>query len=751
MNLYPDVTVERYFNSAWDDISSYVVNDIDISMGFTSNKYIDRLANEGYIKFDVNNVANTFVPETDFFRGMKIRITIDVGSGITKTFIGYVDYITPPVKNYGLQSIKVECFGWLGFTTTAKIRTLVTETDKRANDAIVSLLSLLPIQPTATSLANGNTKFPVVFDEVRLNKTTFYEEFNRIVQSELGYLYTKNDGTLVLENLSYRDNLEVTPFQVSTISTDIGYLLKEDGGYLLQESGDKLLLNLVDSITYSGVLQNVLGVDVGYSDNIVNDISFSVNPRQVDMGEGQYYQLYTYNLYDENPPIVIPNGTSITLKGGYPESVGGKIPDSALDVQTPAVGGVSSFTVSPAGTTGMTFDFSGGATSWYWKITNNSGVTKSITVMEWFGRPVFNSQPLEYYIEDTTSSDKYGTSSVSVNQDYAQKITNSVIEANLLLEEEKDPRYDVSSITKIANVDEESMLAFMTTDIGDLRRVILQDPQIDSPHFVQGIKAKISPSGMIEYEFKLKEHLRRFTPIALRYSGVASSKNVTKFTDTSLDNIAQKTIFFRIYFRDGLTAVPVLSKYDGSSGWEIFIHTGALAGRIEFNSNFSTNRGAWRTPANTMTSLYNAWHSIAVTYDNSSIGNDPIIYLDGSPLSITEADTPSGTVKDDAGITLNIGNRNYTGTDRIYDFAGSIKDIKIFDGILSASEVSQLDASEQVTDGLTFSAPVVKTADLANYIGVPISKTDPIYNNINHFYGYVDYASVTNGEIKGEN
>ncbi|HDY68162.1 hypothetical protein LCGC14_2322090 [marine sediment metagenome] len=94
----------------------------------------------------------------------------------------------------------------------------------------------------------------------------------------------------------------------------------------------------------------------------------------------------------------------------------------------------------------------------------------------------------------------------------------------------------------------------------------------------------------------------------------------------------------------------------GQSAGQINMQDPTVAGfRPHFSYRWSTNFGEW--VADDDFSL-NAWHHIAATYDGGATTNNPIIYVDGSSVAITELKTPAGTLKtglDSARFGKNVG------------------------------------------------------------------------------------------------
>ena len=139
-----------------------------------------------------------------------------------------------------------------------------------------------------------------------------------------------------------------------------------------------------------------------------------------------------------------------------------------------------------------------------------------------------------------------------------------------------------------------------------------------------------------------------------------------------------------------------------NDGWAIRLNVDN-GGIINFGQGFSSERGWWKIPNGSIS--LNTWQHIAIAYDASSTSNDPVIYLDGNPLLVTEVDTPSGTILSDASINLRLGN-HAGGTS--HTFEGKIDDARIYDRMMDDSEIAAI-ASEGGGGGGGGPGPVMES------------------------------------------
>lgn len=133
--------------------------------------------------------------------------------------------------------------------------------------------------------------------------------------------------------------------------------------------------------------------------------------------------------------------------------------------------------------------------------------------------------------------------------------------------------------------------------------------------------------------------------------------------------------------------------------------TSATSSRIFFSHSFEGiggQEGDWTTDTVAGIVPLNKWAHIAITYDNSSILNDPLIYVDGVSQTVTENVTPIGTAASDAAQTGRLGNVA-TGT---RTFSGNLANVALFDRILAAEEIQQwIQLPGSITRGCVMFSP----------------------------------------------
>ncbi len=224
---------------------------------------------------------------------------------------------------------------------------------------------------------------------------------------------------------------------------------------------------------------------------------------------------------------------------------------------------------------------------------------------------------------------------------------------------------------------------------------------------------------------------------ALRFDG--SDDYVDLTSDAELDDVFDggATVMAWIYptgwGENGYGRIFDKSSSPSSTndGWVIRMNVDN-GGIINFGQGFTSGRGWWKIPDSSIS--LNTWQHIAIAYDASSTSNDPEIYLDGSPLLVTEVDSPSGSIRSDASINLRLGN-HAGGTSHTFD--GKIDDARIYDQMLTQTEIAAV-ANEEGAGGYY----------LDQFNAIAYNGNDGTLDWSNDWQEWGDDSNVTGGKVQ---
>ncbi|MCH9028678.1 MAG: hypothetical protein IH819_03485, partial [Bacteroidetes bacterium] len=152
--------------------------------------------------------------------------------------------------------------------------------------------------------------------------------------------------------------------------------------------------------------------------------------------------------------------------------------------------------------------------------------------------------------------------------------------------------------------------------------------------------------------------------------------------------------------------------------------------RIGFNIKYSVSQGRWNSNASTIT--LNAWNHIMITKDSTTPTEDPVIFINGSSVTVNEILTPSGSINSEIGANWVIGNYKTATQDFPATFDGQIFDCRLYHEIKLVADAVTLynsgspDAS-LLTSGLKFQAMVVKSEDASGHIGAAFTETEKVF------------------------
>lgn len=159
------------------------------------------------------------------------------------------------------------------------------------------------------------------------------------------------------------------------------------------------------------------------------------------------------------------------------------------------------------------------------------------------------------------------------------------------------------------------------------------------------------------------------------FGGHSTDKITTDFTGVS----SVRTYSVWIYCTSG--ASGRVYEQDPSAEDDYFFTVNSNPTQIQFHRQWTTG-ATWLSPATSIS--LNAWHHVVITYDSGSTSNVPIMYVDGSSVSVSVGAAATGSVVNPSGAVV-IGNRG-TANDRVFN--GTIDEFRIADVIRSADWVT---------------------------------------------------------------
>jgi MSHA biogenesis protein MshQ len=118
-------------------------------------------------------------------------------------------------------------------------------------------------------------------------------------------------------------------------------------------------------------------------------------------------------------------------------------------------------------------------------------------------------------------------------------------------------------------------------------------------------------------------------------------------------------------------------------GWSLFVNNTERASSTGFLHGTSSGGWGWWNTASSSITL-NAWHHVAVTYNQDSSANDAVMYIDGAPAQVVLLQTPGGTMVSDASRALRMGNSS--DGDRTFD--GVLDELRLSSVVRSAGWIA---------------------------------------------------------------
>jgi len=231
-------------------------------------------------------------------------------------------------------------------------------------------------------------------------------------------------------------------------------------------------------------------------------------------------------------------------------------------------------------------------------------------------------------------------------------------------------------------------------------------------------------------------------PLAVEFGGLTTEDAVNFGVLPYIVDLPQLSMSGWIYSSANVAGEvhTIMGFTNGDSGWSIYEGRSGSGGptdhRLLFRNKAAGN-AAWY--ADVFFQLNTLTHFV-ITYDRSDVLiATPKIYLDGVLVAVVQQIAPGAPIESENGSQLVAG--NIFASNEVWNsaFEGTLKDLRIYNRILSSTEVTTLYNSGAqddalVTDGLIFQGPCVRTKDYALYEDETLTESLKVLDNV---YGVV--------------
>ena len=742
MSVYLDsyIIEANLAGSTWTDITSDVIIEaISADWGITDNSAVDLVADAGSMTFTLNNIGDEYIPgHTSATAGWDINTPVRLKctyEGVPYYFRFYVSELDVISEKFNRKKIRVSCVDYIELLARTPLTGQAAVASQTADQGITTLVAAMQTAPQATSYQTGKETFNTIFTATTPN-TRIYGEVAKLVKSEFGYFYNKKDQTngetLVFGNNQARSGLDtLDPIQL----TDGSALLLETGDYLLLETGDKLLLNQTENAVFDNTMSSV---DIQYGKDIVNYFKAIAYPTTVTAG--------AQTLWELGDPIEIGSGQTVTFRTNYRDPTGGNRTNC---LTSEATGTTKSFRPNADGT-GTNLDALLAVTATFgsegvlFSLKNNHTATAYVITLTATGTGLLTYSPIFKEVESATSQASYDLRTQSIAQQYQQNPNLGISKGESIVEAEKNPRVDLQKISFNANRSTALMHSFLDLDVGNLVHIKEDDSEIDNYYYIQGKEFSIALGGIIDFSWVVRKTLSLSSGLSLL--GVEFGDTTADAVDfgyvSSVTGLTTRSWSFWINLHADTAGrayvigmIAAFSADLGAGEWGNGYTISVINRLVEFyqsHTGASSADGIWRTAADTIP--LNTWSHIAITHDISTSTNDPIIYIDGSAMALTETQTPVGDVSEEVGNNFVIGNNKSTTYNYSAAIDGQIKDVRIFNRVITSGEVTTLSGGGEVTSGMQFQTFCVRTGELSDYEDLTLTSDKKLIDNL---YGVV--------------
>jgi len=563
-------------------------------------------------------------------------------------------------------------------------------------------------------------------------------EFTKLANSELGYIYVNQDGTLVAENMMARQGWRALD-QVVVVPDSPSYLKKKaTSGYVKKVDGYKIILSndSVEDASISGTAEryNILLPEDGH----LNASIIRVHPVITDTSLKVLYKLGT--------PLYVPSGQTVEFSAHYTDP-SGLSQVSGTNMQSPVdTTDYLANTLADGSGTNKTSDMVVTATYYgdtvYYSIANNATDGVYMTLLQARGYGIYYGNSIESTIDDAISQAAYGYAPFQFDMRYQKDMYLADMYGLSVIEEYKNPKSRITKMKYLANLNKNHMMSFLMLTIGALILGTEDRSGLSNHYYITDRAFTIKQGGIINVDYGVKQNDSYLSgglnPITVEFNATDATDGLNFGYVPIASNISTRSYSAWVYY-DGTTGQPqvIIGIFSDAAGF--------LVGPNSFYQKGVTGAGTWTFPVVPT----GAWAHLVVTRDSSISTNAPTVYVDGVKQTVTNTGVQGGATASEVGSELQIGNVHTATINYGYVLNGKIFEPRIYNRILTPDDVHDLynggvpDVS-LVTDGLVFQGLAVYSdnGDAAYLAGHTLLTTERVVENILRVAGIPHGAPV---------
>lgn len=465
--------------SSWTDLTADARYPIEVRYGIQGAGPTDLVAGPGSMSFPLSNGRRRGNPvgyyspdhvdcRPGFGIGTKVRaVWRNGGTGTARVkHVGWLEAIDPTAGQY--KGLVTQCVSldWM-HQAAGHSPVVPTQTSKKMNEVISTLVAAVPRQPESTSLATGVTTFPYVLDNSQSERQPVLTEFQKLALSEFARIYMRGDGTLVSDNR----NTRLTPSVVASFDDDM---------VDLRAPHDRSRLR--------------------------NRIKASIHPRTVDAAATTVLA----TLGNVNPSQhSVPAGESVTIEMDYSDPALRDVRVGGTDMVTPVA--TTDFLMNAAAdgsganlTASFTVTATFGANRVKLVVSNGSASLGYIRLLQVRGRGLYDYSPVEVIVADQGSIDDYGEALLSLDMPHQPDVNTAKSVAEYLLTFLSEPgAYE--AVLRVHAFDDDGIDAIMAREPGHAISVIETATGIAFTYYINGVSIHIRGRYDVSAEWILSQ------------------------------------------------------------------------------------------------------------------------------------------------------------------------------------------------------------------------------------------------------